>query len=138
MKHPYQNIWGNPTIGKNCRIAAFVEIGKDVIVGDRCFIEAFAFLPPGVVLEDDCFIGPHVCFTNDKHPPSKNWEKTFVNHGAVIGANATILPGVVIGDHAVIGAGSVVVNDIPSYTVVAGNPAKQIGLNTKKCKTCKK
>lgn len=124
--NPYQNIWGNPKIGKDCRIAAFVEIGKGVVIGNRVYVEAFAFIPPGVTIEDDCFVGPHVCFTNDKHPPSDKWEKTLVKHGASIGANATILPGVTIGVGSVIGAGAVVVDDVPDGATVVGNPAKVV------------
>ena len=66
--NPFQNIWGKPKIGKGTKIAAFVEIGRDVIIGEDCKIEAFAFLPPGTRIGDRVFIGPHVCMTNDKHP----------------------------------------------------------------------
>ena len=122
--NPYQNIWGDPIIGKDCKIAAFVEIGKDVVIGDRVKIEAFAFICPGVTLEDDVFIGPHVCFTNDPHPPSDKWLKTLVRKGAAIGANATILPGLVIGEGALVGAGALVRENIPPGEVWTGVPAK--------------
>lgn len=124
VANPYQNIWGNPKIGKDCKIAAFVEIGKNVIIGDRVKIEAFAFICPGVTLEDDVFVGPHVCFTNDPHPPSDNWLKTLVRKGAAIGANATILPGVIIGEGALVGAGALVRENIPTGEVWTGVPAK--------------
>ena len=89
-----QNIWGTPDIGEGTKIAAFVEIGRGVKIGKNCKIQAFSFIPPGVEIEDNVFIGPHVCFTNDKYPPSKNWEKTIIKSGARIGANSTILPGI--------------------------------------------
>lgn len=103
-------------LGNNCKIHSYTWIGDDVVVGDNCKIEPFAFIPNGVTLEDDVFIGPHVCFTNDKHPSSLGkWElrKTLVQRGASIGANATILPGITIGKYAVIGAGSVVTKNVP-------------------------
>jgi|SRR3972149_1954782 len=130
-KHPFQNIWGNPVIGKGTKIAAFVEIGstKDnpTIIGEDCKIEAFAFIPPGIMISSGVFIGPHVCFTNDKHPKSKgDWNclGTFVLEGASIGAGAVILPGIVIGKRAVIGAGATVTKDIPNGQTVKGNSAK--------------
>ena len=119
-----QNIWGNPEIGQGTRIAAYVEIGPGVKIGKNCKIQAFTFIPPGVTIEDNVFIGPNVTFTNDKHPPSKNWSKTLVKQGASIGASATILPGITIGSNARIGAGSVVTKDVPDNVLVLGNPAK--------------
>jgi acetyltransferase-like isoleucine patch superfamily enzyme len=117
-------------IGKNCKIAAFVEIQKDVSIGDSCAIEAFAYIPTGVTLEDEVFIGPHVCFTNDKKPKAVNpgWKlvPTLVKKGASIGAGAIIICGVTIGEGAMVGAGSVVTKDVPPNTLVVGNPAKPI------------
>ena len=124
----YVNLYGC-RIGKNCRIASFVEIQKDVVIGDFCKIEAFAYIPTGVTIEDEVFIGPHVCFTNDKRPHAKGeWEvvPTHVKKGASIGANAVIICGVTIGENAMVGAGSVVTKDVPPDTLVAGNPAKPI------------
>ena len=126
-------------IGDNTKIGSFVEIQKNVKVGKNCKIEAFAFIPEGVVLEDEVFIGPHVCFTNDKLPRATttkgelktedDWEvtKTLVKKRASIGANATIMCGITIGENAMIGAGSVVTKDVPSSSIVVGNPAKTIG-----------
>jgi acetyltransferase-like isoleucine patch superfamily enzyme len=107
-------------------------------VGRNCKIQAFAFIPEGVTLEDEVFIGPHACFVNDRIPRAttaesslkteKDWkaEKTLVKRRASIGANATIMCGVTIGENAIVGAGSVVTKDVPPNTVVAGVPAKVI------------
>lgn len=126
--HPTANIYDS-RIGRNTKVAAFAEIGGSV-VGDRCKIEAFAFICPGVTIGDEVFVGPHACFTNDRHPKAVGeWirEETVVKSGASIGASCVILPGVVIGENAVIGAGSVVVDDVPDGATVAGNPARSYG-----------
>ncbi|MDD5053443.1 MAG: acyltransferase [Sulfuricurvum sp.] len=122
------NIYGNCSIGENCNIGAFVEIGPEVEIGNNCRIGAHCFIPEGVTIEDDCFIGPGVVFCNDKYPPSHKqaWEKILVKTKASIGAGSIILPGVTIGAGAMIGAGAVVTENIPDYTIVAGNPAKRI------------
>jgi acetyltransferase-like isoleucine patch superfamily enzyme len=126
-KRPYQNFWGNHKIGSGTKIAAFVEIGDNVVIGKNCSIQAFVFICPLVTIEDDVFIGPHVCFTNDKKPPSfgKYWEKTLVKKGAVIGANSTIIPGVTIGNNAIVGAGSVVTKNIGDGEKWYGQAAKK-------------
>lgn len=114
-------------IGRDCNICSHVFIENEVVVGDRCTVKCGVQLWDGVTLEDDVFVGPNVTFTNDRFPRSKVWPeespKTLVKKGASIGANATILPGIVIGEKAVVGAGSVVVKDVPAGAVVAGNPA---------------
>ena len=115
-------------IGKRTKIAAFVEIGKDVVIGEDCKIEAFSFIPPGVEIGNNVFIGPHVCFTNDKHPPSLIDFvplKTIVEDGVSIGAGAIILPGITLHKNCVIGAGSVVTRDIAKGITVFGNPASR-------------
>ena len=126
----YANIYGCK-IGKDCKIAAFVEIQKGVTIGDKCAIEAFVFIPTGVTIEDEVFIGPHVCFTNDKKPKAVNpgWKviPTIVKKGASIGAGSIIICGVTIGKNALVGAGSVVTKDVPPDTLVIGNPAKPVG-----------
>lgn len=125
----FVNIFGCK-IGKDCKIAAFVEIQKGVKIGDRCAIEAFAFIPTGVTIEDEVFIGPHVCFTNDKKPRAVNpgWKTipTVVKKGASIGAGSIIVCGITIGENAMVGAGSVVTKDVPANTLVVGNPAKKV------------
>lgn len=118
--HPELSVIETDDIGPDCTIHAFVWIGPGVTIGDRCKIQAFAFIPPGVTIGDDCFIGPRVTFTNDKHPPSDNWEQTIVEDGAVIGAGAVILPGVTIGAKAMIGAGSLVIHDVAPGALVKG------------------
>jgi len=133
--HPDQvNLYGC-TIGANTKIGAFVEIKEGVIVGTNCKIQAFVFIPEGITIEDGVFIGPHVTFTNDKYPKAINpdgtlksandWKarKTLVKKGASIGAGAVILPGVTIGAHATIGAGSVVTKTVADGQTVVGNPA---------------
>lgn len=122
------NISSKAKIGSGTIIHSHCWIGDNVIIGKRCKIQAFAFLPEGVILEDDVFIGPHACFTNDKRPPSggKQWAKTIVKKNASIGANATILPGLVIGENALVGAGSVLTKNVPTGEVWAGNPAKKL------------
>ena len=126
----FVNLYGCK-IGKNCKIAAFVEIQKDVLIGNNCAIEAFAYIPTGVTLEDEVFVGPHVCFTNDKKPKALNpdWKliPTIVKKGASIGAGAVIICGVTIGKGSMVGAGSVVTKDVPEKTLVVGNPAKPVG-----------
>jgi acetyltransferase-like isoleucine patch superfamily enzyme len=122
-------------IGKNCKIAAFVEIQRGVVIGDNVKIEGFAFIPTGVTLEDGVFIGPHVCFTNDKKPravgkdgellTSEQWSitPTVVRKRAAVGANSTVVCGVEIGEGALVGAGSVVTKNVPAESVAFGNPA---------------
>ena len=117
-------------IGKDCNICSHVFIENDVTVGDRCTVKCGVQLWDGVTLEDDVFVGPNATFTNDRFSRSKVWpdrlQKTIVKRGASIGANATLLPGIVIGERAAVGAGAVVVKDVPDGAVVVGNPARVI------------
>lgn len=121
------NIYGNCKIGENCNIAAFVEIGPGVIIGNNVSVAAHCFIPEGVTIEDDCFIGPGVVFCNDKYPPSskKFWKPILVKRMSSIGARSVILPGVTIGEGALIGAASVVTRDVQNGTTVFGHPAKK-------------
>lgn len=140
-------------IGKNCKIGQNVVIGPNAIVGNNVKIQNNVSVYEGVILEDHVFCGPSVVFTNVFNPRSeiprmKELRKTLVKKGATIGANATIVCGVTIGKYAFIGAGAVVTCDVPDYSLVFGNPAKQKGwmcrcgekLNVKKnrakCRAC--
>lgn len=117
-------------IGSNCNINCQVFIENDVVIGNNVTIKPGVQIWDGITLEDNVFIGPNTTFTNDINPRSKKYPviflKTTVKTGASIGANATILPGISIGENAVVGAGSVVLKDIPANTVWVGNPARQI------------
>jgi len=119
-------------IGKNCNIGKSVYIDTGVVIGDRVKIQNFATIYRGVTIEDDVFIGPAVVFTNDLYPRAFIWGEnriieTKVRKGASIGANATIVCGVEVGEYAMVGAGSVVTKDIPPHGLVYGNPARLRG-----------
>jgi acetyltransferase-like isoleucine patch superfamily enzyme len=108
-------IWSHSTVDYGCRI------------GDRVRIHNHVYVAQGTVLEDDVFLAPGVMIANDRYPVSKTMEGPVIKRGAVVGVNATILPGVVIGEGALIGAGSVVTKDVPPRAVVYGNPARVKG-----------
>ena len=144
-KHP-QSIVESDRIGKNTRIWAFVHIlpgaqigsdcnicdhvfiENDVVVGDRVTIKSGVQLWDGLCVEDDVFIGPNVTFTNDKFPRSKQYPetflKTYIKKGASIGANATLVPGVEIGEGSMVAAGALVTKDVPPWKLAIGCPAK--------------
>jgi acetyltransferase-like isoleucine patch superfamily enzyme len=143
IHHPeLVNLYGC-SIGDNCKIASFVEIQRGVVLGRNVKIEAFAFIPTGVTIEDGAFIGPHVCFTNDRYPRAvgddgellgaDHWEvvPTVVKRGAAIGANATIVCGVTIGENALVAAESTVTRDVPPDSLVVGSPARVVGRRPK-------
>ena len=123
-------------IGDDTKIGAFVEIQKNASVGRRCKISSHTFICEGVTIEDGVFVGHGVAFINDSYPRAttdegqlqteSDWkvEHTLVKRGASIGSGATILSKVVIGENAIVGAGSVVTKDVPANTIVAGNPAR--------------
>jgi len=131
------NIWQfcvvlpNAKIGLNCNIGSHCFIENDVIIGDRVTVKCGVQLWDGLRVEDDVFIGPNVTFTNDQWPKSKKpptqFLKTIVKRGAAIGGGATILPGVTIGEWAMIGAGAVVTRSVPVRAIVVGNPARIVG-----------
>jgi acetyltransferase-like isoleucine patch superfamily enzyme len=125
-------------IGRNCKVDSYVFIEEGVEIGDNCKIKPFVFIPKGVTIEDDVFIGPNVVFTNDRFPRStnpdgvpkseKDWklERTLIRKGSSIGAGAVILPGIIIGRDAMVGAGSVVTSDVADGATVVGNPARPV------------
>lgn len=121
-------IFENAEIGSNCNICANVLIENEVVVGNNVTVKSGVQLWDGVTLEDNVFVGPNVTFTNDLYPRSKNsdWKlvKTVIKKGASIGANATIICGVTIGEGAMIGAGSVVTKDVPDGELWVGNPSR--------------
>lgn len=131
------NIYDTAQIGKGVSIGAGTEIGHEVKIGNGVRIGAQCFIPEGVTIEKDCFIAPGVKFSNDKHPPSnkKKWGKVLVKEGATIGMGAIILPGVVIGKKAMIGAGAVVTKDVPDNEVWYGVPAYSHGITYFTCST---
>ena len=124
----FAHILPGARIGADCNICDHTFIEDDVVLGDRVTVKCGVQLWDGVRIEDDVFIGPNATFSNDRFPRSKKKPKSFlttvVKQGASIGANATILPGVTIGRGAMVGAGAVIVESVPPFAVVAGNPAR--------------
>src|SRR5277367_6366220 len=123
-------------IGDGTKIGAFVEVQKNAKIGKNCKISSHTFVCEGVTIEDEVFVGHNVAFINDSYPRATaaagtlqteaDWavEPTVVKRGASIGSGATILSKVVIGEKAIVGAGSVVTRDVPAFAVVVGNPAR--------------
>ncbi len=126
----FVHILPDAQIGADCNICDHVFIENDVVIGDRVTIKCGVQVWDGITIEDDVFIGPNVTFTNDPFPRSKIYPdvfaRTYVCKGASLGANATILPGLTIGEYAMIGAGAVVTRSVPPHAIVVGNPAKII------------
>ncbi len=118
-------------IGSDCNICDGVFIENDVVVGDNVTVKCGVQLWDGVCIENDVFIGPNVSFTNDNFPRSRVWQKnvlrTIIRRGASIGANATILPGIEVGEGAMVGAGAVVTRSVPPFAIVMGNPCRITG-----------
>lgn len=115
-------------IGENCNICDQVFIENDVVIGNRVTVKCGVRVWDGVRIEDDVLGGPNVAFTNDPFPRSKQYPEEFMNtiirRGASIGANATLLPGITIGENAMVGAGAVVTGDVPANAVIVGNPGR--------------
>jgi acetyltransferase-like isoleucine patch superfamily enzyme len=118
-------------IGADVNVCAHCFIEDDVVIGDRVTVKSGVYLWNGISLEDDVFVGPNVTFTNDKYPRSKVYPeiflKTVVEKGASIGGGAVLLPGIRIGQGAMIGAGAVVTKSVPPYAIVSGSPARITG-----------
>ncbi len=127
----FAHILPGAVIGQDCNICDQTFIENDVVVGDRVTIKSGVQLWDGVTLGDDVFVGPNATFTNDPFPRSRqrptSFPRTYVCNGASIGANATILPGLTIGEAAMVGAGAVVTKDVPPEAIVVGNPARIVG-----------
>jgi len=131
------NLYGC-TIGDGTRIGPFVEVQKNAIIGKRCKIQSHTFICEGVTIEDEVFVSHGVMFINDKFPRATNdsgelqteedWNviPTLVKRRASIGSNVTVMCGITIGTYSIVGAGSVVINDVPDNVIVAGNPARLI------------
>ena len=125
-------------IGDDTKIGPFVEVQKNAAIGCRCKISSHTFICEGVEIEDEVFIGHGVMFINDMFPRAtaksgilqteEDWEviPTLIRQGSSIGSNATILCGITIGSNAIVGAGSVVIKDVPENVIVAGNPARMV------------
>lgn len=127
----YSVILKNAVIGKDCNINCHTFIENDVTIGDRVTVKSGIYIWDGVSIADDVFLGPNVTFVNDNYPRSKLYLETFartkIEKFVSIGANATILGGVHIGEYALIGAGSVVTKSVPAFSLVIGNPGRIVG-----------
>jgi acetyltransferase-like isoleucine patch superfamily enzyme len=128
----FVNIQDGVRIGQGCNICDGCFIEKGVVIGNNVTIKNGVAIFEGVTIEDDVFCGVHAVFINDRRPRSFNketWalERTVVKKGATLGSNTTILCGITIGEYAMIGAGSVVVKDVPAYALMTGNPARRRG-----------
>ena len=133
--HGFVNLYGCE-IGDETLIGTFVEIQKGAKIGGNCKISSHTFICEGVTIESGVFVGHGVTFINDRYPRATNaagqlqseadWscQSTLVKRGASIGSGVTLLGGITIGENAIVGAGSVVTNDVPPDTIVAGNPAR--------------
>ena len=120
-------------IGQDCTIGSYVDIEGDVTIGNRVSLQSACYITRGVIIEDDVFCGPRVTTMNDKRICHRRPELTFdrqaprIKRGARVGGGSVLLPGVIIGENAFVGAGSVVTKDVPDFAIVAGNPARVVG-----------
>ena len=126
----FTHLLGGAQIGMDCNICEQVFIEGDVVVGDRVTVKCGVQLWDGLRVENDVFIGPNVTFTNDLFPRSRCYQEavlqTKIKSSASIGGGAVILPGLTIGEKAMVGAGSVVIKSVPAGAVVVGNPARVV------------
>jgi UDP-2-acetamido-3-amino-2,3-dideoxy-glucuronate N-acetyltransferase len=129
----FSHVLKEARIGKNCNICAHVFVENRAIIGDGCTIKNGVSVWDDVTLEDGVFVGPNAVFTNDMRPRAflkrggTHFLPTTVKRGATIGANSTIVCGITIGEYSMIGAGSVVIHDVPPHTLMVGNPAHPLG-----------
>lgn len=128
----FTHVMPNCRIGKECNLGQNVVVSPEVILGDQVKVQNNVSIYTGVICEDDVFLGPSMVFTNVINPRSAvnrrgQYVKTWVRKGATIGANATIVCGITLGAFCFIGAGAVVIKDVPPYALVVGNPARQTG-----------
>jgi UDP-2-acetamido-3-amino-2,3-dideoxy-glucuronate N-acetyltransferase len=128
----FSHVLKSCTIGRRCNIGQNVVIGPNVTIGDNVKIQNNVSVYDGVTLEDDVFCGPSMVFTNVVNPRSEvirkdEYKHTLVRRGASIGANATIVCGVTLGQYSFVGAGAVVTKDVPDFALVVGNPARRAG-----------
>jgi len=126
----YVQIREGAVIGDGSSFGKSAYVDKNVTIGKNVKVQNMAVIYDGVTIEDDVFVGPHAVFTNDQTPRAfGDWEigKTLVKKGASIGANATILCGLTLGNYCMVGAGSVVTKDVPAHALVYGNPARVMG-----------
>lgn len=123
----FSHVLSGAKIGKHCNICAHTFIENNVVLGNHVTVKCGVYIWDGVQIDDHVFLGPNVTFTNDLRPRSQKYpeeyKKTFIEKGASIGANATIIAGITIGQHAMVGAGAVVTKSIPANTLWYGNPA---------------
>lgn len=128
----FSHIMQNCIIGESCNIGQNVVVSPDVILGRNVKVQNNVSIYTGVICEDDVFLGPSMVFTNIKNPRSAvirkdQYAKTLIRKGASIGANATVICGIEMGEYAMIGAGAVVTKNVKPYALIVGNPARQIG-----------
>lgn len=128
----FSHIMTDCKMGQNCNIGQNVVVSPGVVLGNNVKVQNNVSIYSGVICEDDVFLGPSMVFTNVTNPRSAvnrrgQYTKTLVKKGASIGANATIVCGHDIGDFAFVGAGAVIVKEVPPYALVVGNPARQVG-----------
>lgn len=128
----FSHVMPGARLGSKCNVGQNVVISPGVVLGNNVKVQNNVSIYTGVICEDDVFLGPSMVFTNIKNPRSSvirrdNYVETLVKKGATLGANCTVVCGITLGEFAFIGAGAVVLKDVPPYALVVGNPARQIG-----------